>query len=285
MTNSFFLSVSCNEINQVLGYFTTRGRKSQRVIRMNKCVYDDGVFSPCLSGERGSVFWQCVCTYELLVAAIQCHVSECSGDGADHPVVVHPQQLHQDGQTFFFTHSCSDVGRKLQTHKNTLQRLYKRFWVITRFLKCGISSSWWTETSNLPVSGGEVLQGAGGALQCCRVGALSQQVEVRLHHHGVPEQLRPPQRLEETWDWPDAIPLPKTQREHKMCVTTNKARTSFLHIYFWKQLIIGTDNFFFCNFLLSLLSYLAFRPAASLPAVPPFSPAQVVQLLHWWGET
>ena len=58
----------------------------------------------------------CDWTYELLVAAVQRHVAERCGHGADDPVVVHPQQLHQDGQTFLLTHRRSDVRRKLHTH-------------------------------------------------------------------------------------------------------------------------------------------------------------------------
>jgi len=61
----------------------------------------------------------CVCTYQLLVAAIKRHVSEGGGDGADNPVVVHPQQLHQDGQTFLFSHRRSDVGGELNAQKKT----------------------------------------------------------------------------------------------------------------------------------------------------------------------
>lgn len=67
------------------------------------------VFSQCVDCV-------CVLTYQLLVAAVQRHVAERGGNGADDPVVVHPQQLHQDGQTFLLTHRRSDVGRELDTH-------------------------------------------------------------------------------------------------------------------------------------------------------------------------
>lgn len=52
-------------------------------------------------------------TYELLVPDVQRHVSQSSGDWTHHPVVVHPQQLHQDGQAFLFTDSSADVRCKL----------------------------------------------------------------------------------------------------------------------------------------------------------------------------
>lgn len=63
----------------------------------------------------------CVCTYQFLVAAVQCHVTQSGGDGADYPVVVHPQQLHQDGKALLLTHRCSDVGRKLQKKKQSFK--------------------------------------------------------------------------------------------------------------------------------------------------------------------
>ena len=58
-------------------------------------------------------------TDELLVADVQGHVAEGRGHGADHAVVVHPQELHQDGQTLLLTHRRADVRRKLLTHTHT----------------------------------------------------------------------------------------------------------------------------------------------------------------------
>lgn len=76
--------------------------------------------------------------------------------------------------------------------------------------------------SYLPVSGREVLQRPGGALQRGGVGALGQQVEVRLHHHWVPQQLRPSQRLRETRDRPDAVPLHQTPNSLKHLTKQSK---------------------------------------------------------------
>lgn len=80
---------------------------------MNRLAY----YNYGLTYKNGKIFFPtgsvCGQTYQLLVAAVQCHVAEGGGDGADDPVIVHPQQLHQDGQTFLLTHRRSDVGREL----------------------------------------------------------------------------------------------------------------------------------------------------------------------------
>lgn len=77
-----------------------------------------------LFSSSGSItVWNVICltvwllTYELLVPDIQRHVSQSSGNRAHHPVVIHPQQLHQDGQSLLLTHCCTDVCCKLSTHK------------------------------------------------------------------------------------------------------------------------------------------------------------------------
>lgn len=54
-------------------------------------------------------------TYELLVPHIQRHVAQSRCDRAHHPVIIHPQQLHQDGQPLLLTHRRPDVRRKLAT--------------------------------------------------------------------------------------------------------------------------------------------------------------------------
>lgn len=47
--------------------------------------------------NEGKCVCVCVYTYQLLIATIQGHVAKSCGHGADNTVVVHPQQLHQDG--------------------------------------------------------------------------------------------------------------------------------------------------------------------------------------------
>ena len=124
----------------------------------------------------------------------------------------------------------------------------------------------------LPVSGGEVLQGAGGPLQRGGVGAFGQQVEVRLHHHRVPQQLGSSQGLGEARDRPPVVPLHKQQ-----------------------TLPIKTWNISSSIKVLQVLNsswrapppsslYLVIGPAAALPPAPPLAPAEVVQLLARKGE-
>lgn len=62
-------------------------------------------------------------TYQLFVAAVQRHVAEGCGDRAHNPVIVHPQQLHQDRQPFLLTHCSSDIGRELDTHTALLHKI------------------------------------------------------------------------------------------------------------------------------------------------------------------
>lgn len=65
-------------------------------------------------------------TYELLVPNIQRHVSQSRCDRAHHPVIIHPQQLHQDGQPFLLTHRRPYVCRKLstKTHQKYVSKLF-----------------------------------------------------------------------------------------------------------------------------------------------------------------
>lgn len=124
-------------------------------------------------------------------------------------------------------------------------------------------SCWPRARPYLPVSRGEVLQGPGGALQGGGVGAFSQQVEVRLHHHRVPQQLRPSQGLGEARDRPDAVPL-----RQKPIRKSRRGPSALTHQQQTRQ----------------SRSYLGVGPAAPLPAAPPLAPAEVVQLLARGGE-
>lgn len=65
----------------------------------------------------------CSLTYELLVPDIQRHVPQSGGHRTHHPVIIHPQQLHQDGQPLLFPHRRPDVGGKLgtNTHREALK--------------------------------------------------------------------------------------------------------------------------------------------------------------------
>lgn len=57
-------------------------------------------------------------TDELFVPDIQRHVSQRGSHRTHHPVVVHSQQLHEDGQAFLLTHCGADVRCKLlQRHE------------------------------------------------------------------------------------------------------------------------------------------------------------------------
>ena len=87
-----------------------------------------------------------VLTYELLIPLVDGEVSEGSGDSADHPVHLHPEQLDEDGQALLLPHRRPDVDARL------------------------------------PVARGQVLNRAGRRLQRLRVGAVGEQVEVRLHN-------------------------------------------------------------------------------------------------------
>lgn len=56
-------------------------------------------------------------TYELLVPDIKGHVSKSCGHGANHPVIVYSQQLHQNGQSFLFPNRSTNVHRPLQAQE------------------------------------------------------------------------------------------------------------------------------------------------------------------------
>ena len=87
-------------------------------------------------------------TYELFIPLVNGEVPECSGDRTDDPVHLHPEQLDEDGQALLLPHRRPDVDARL------------------------------------PVARGQVLDRAGGRLQRLRVGAVGEQVEVRLHNLG-----------------------------------------------------------------------------------------------------
>ena len=77
-----------------------------------------------------------VLTYELLIPLVDGEVSEGSGDSADHPVHLHPEQLDEDGQPLLLPHRGPDVD------------------------------------AGLPVARGEVLDRSGGGFQCLRIGTV-----------------------------------------------------------------------------------------------------------------
>ena len=85
-------------------------------------------------------------TYELFIPLVNGEVPECSGNRTDDPVHLHPEQLDEDGQALLLPHRRPDVDARL------------------------------------PVARGQVLNRAGGRLQRLRVGAVGEQVEVRLHN-------------------------------------------------------------------------------------------------------
>ena len=85
-------------------------------------------------------------TYELFIPLVDCKVSESSGDGTDHPVHLHPQQLHQDGQPLLLPHRRPDVD------------------------------------AGLPVARRQVLDCPGRRFQRLRVGAVGQKVKIWLDH-------------------------------------------------------------------------------------------------------
>lgn len=64
--------------------------------------------------HRNNIRWQCSrLTNELLVPDVQSHVPQSRGHSANHPVIVYPQQLHQDRETLLFPHRRPDVDRPL----------------------------------------------------------------------------------------------------------------------------------------------------------------------------
>lgn len=52
-------------------------------------------------------------TNELLVPNVQSHVPQSCGHGTNHPVIVYPQQLHQDRKTLLFTNCSADIDGPL----------------------------------------------------------------------------------------------------------------------------------------------------------------------------
>ena len=64
-----------------------------------------------------------ILTNELLVPDVQSHVSEGGSHSTNHPVVVYPQQLHQDRETFLFAHCSSDVNGPLGRSKGAGRQL------------------------------------------------------------------------------------------------------------------------------------------------------------------
>lgn len=56
-------------------------------------------------------------TNQLFVPGIQSHVAQRRSHRAHHPVVIHPQQLNQNGQTLLLTHCCSDISCELMTRR------------------------------------------------------------------------------------------------------------------------------------------------------------------------
>lgn len=65
-------------------------------------------------------------TYKLLVPDIQRHVSQSGGHGAHHSVVIHPQELHEDGESLLLTHRSADVRCKLHTHTKQMTCILAR---------------------------------------------------------------------------------------------------------------------------------------------------------------
>lgn len=64
--------------------------------------------------HRNNVRWQCSrLTNELLVPDVQSHVPQSRGHSTNHPVIVYPQQLHQDREALLFPHRRPDVDRPL----------------------------------------------------------------------------------------------------------------------------------------------------------------------------
>lgn len=53
-------------------------------------------------------------TDEFLVPDVQSHVPQSCGHGTNHPVIVYPQQLHQDRKTLLFTDCSSDINGPLR---------------------------------------------------------------------------------------------------------------------------------------------------------------------------
>ena len=94
-------------------------------------------------------------TDELLVSLVDGQVPECGGDSTHHPVHLHPEELHQDGQPLLFPDSGPDVYRRL------------------------------------PVTGRQVLDSAGRRLQRLRVGTVGEEVEVGPDHLRLPQELHP----------------------------------------------------------------------------------------------
>lgn len=52
-------------------------------------------------------------TNELLVPDVQSHVPQRGGHRTNHPVVVYPQQLHQDREALLLTHRSPNIHRPL----------------------------------------------------------------------------------------------------------------------------------------------------------------------------
>lgn len=72
-------------------------------------------------------------TNELLVPNVQSHVPQSCGHGTNHPVIVYPQQLHQDRKTLLFTNCSAYIDGPLDRAEvcvNYFFLISGAFWII-----------------------------------------------------------------------------------------------------------------------------------------------------------
>lgn len=68
-------------------------------------------------------------TNELLIPNVQGHVPQSCGHSTNHPVIVYPQQLHQDRKTLLLTNCSADVDRPLDRTEGRVWIMFSSFLV------------------------------------------------------------------------------------------------------------------------------------------------------------
>lgn len=80
-------------------------------------------------------------TNELLVSNVQSHVPQSCGHGTNHPVIVYPQQLHQDRKTLLFPNCSADIDRPLDRTEGWVWIIFSSF--LNDWWSCNPTDVWW----------------------------------------------------------------------------------------------------------------------------------------------
>lgn len=101
----------------------------------------DNHTTPCniISAKDSQRNWL---TNELLVPNVQSHVPQSCGHGTNHPVIVYPQQLHQDRKTLLFTNCSTDIDGPLDRAEGRVWILFS--WFLVHFELLMILDSYWS---------------------------------------------------------------------------------------------------------------------------------------------